>query len=71
MIKLERLSPRYYKSLGKHKDLLPVSYLAEGGKYLGLLLTGKRKSSGTKQMFKEAAERKRIYSSLNLFIDNT
>ena len=58
---------RDYKALGKHKALLPVGYLAEGGKYLGLLLTGKRKSTGTKQMFKEAAERKRIYSSLNLF----
>lgn len=56
-----------HKMLGKHKLLLPIGYLAEGGKYLGLLLTGKRKSSGTKQMFKEADERKRIYSSLNLF----
>ena len=58
---------RDYKILGKHKALLPIGYLAEGGKYLGLLLTGKRKSSGTKQMFKEAADRKRIYSSLKLF----
>ncbi len=58
---------RDYKTLGKHKVLLPVGYLAEGGKYIALLLTGKRKSSNTKQMFKEAAERKRIYSSLNLF----
>ena len=58
---------RDYKTLGKHKALLPVGYLAEGGKYLGLLLTGKRKSSGTKQMLKEASERKKIYSSLNLF----
>ena len=58
---------RDYKTLGKHKVLLPVGYLAEGGKYIALLLTGKRKSSGTKQMFKEAAERKGIYSSLNLF----
>lgn len=56
-----------HKMLGKHKLLLPIGYLAEGGKYLGLLITGKRKSSGTKQMFKEAADRKRIYSSLNLF----
>lgn len=56
-----------YKTLGKHKALLPVGYLAEGGKYIALLLTGKRKSSGTKQMLKEAAERKRIYSSLKLF----
>ena len=58
---------RDYKTLGKHKVLLPVGYLAEGGKYIALLLTGKRKSTGTKQMFKEAAERKRIYSSLNIF----
>ena len=58
---------RDYKILGKHKALLPVGYLAEGGKYIALLLTGKRKSSGTKQMFKEAVERKRIYSSLKLF----
>ena len=58
---------RDYKTIGKHKVLLPVGYLAEGGKYIALLLTGKRKSSNTKQMFKEAAERKRIYSSLNLF----
>ena len=56
-----------YKILGKHKALLPVGYLAEGGKYIGLLLTGKRKSSSTKQMLKEAAERKKIYSSLNMF----
>ena len=58
---------RDYKILGKHKAFLPVGYVAEGGKYIALLLTGKRKSSGTKQMFKEAAERKRIYSSLKLF----
>lgn len=56
-----------YRTIEKHKILLPVGYFAEGGKYIGLLLTGKRKSSGTKQMLKEAAERKRIYSSLHLF----
>lgn len=56
-----------YKIIGKHKILYPIGYIAEGGKYLGLLLTGKRKSSGTKQMLKEAAERKKVYSSLNLF----
>lgn len=56
-----------YKTLGKHKLLLPIGYLAEGGEYLGLFLTGKRKSSNTKQMLKEAAKRKRIYSALNLF----
>ena len=58
---------RDYKTLGKHKALLPVGYIVESGKYIGMLITGKRKSSGTKQMLKEAAERKRIYSSLNLF----
>lgn len=56
-----------YKTIGRHKALLPIGYIAEGGKYIGLLVTGKRKSSGTKQMLKEAAERKRIYSSLKLF----
>lgn len=56
-----------YKTIKKHKILLPAGYIAEGGKYLGLLITGKRKSYGTKQMFKEAAERKKIYASLNLF----
>lgn len=56
-----------YKTIDKHRVLLPLGYIAEGGKYIGLLLSGKRKSSGTKQMLKEAAERKRIYSSLNLF----
>ena len=56
-----------HKTLGKHKLLLPIGYLAEGSKYIGLLLTGKRKSSNTKQMFKEAAERKKIYYSLHLF----
>lgn len=56
-----------YKTIAKHKVFLPIGYIAEGGKYIGLLITGKRKSSGTKQMLKEAAERKRIYSSLKLF----
>ena len=56
-----------YKTIGKHKILYPIGYIAEGGKYLGLLISGKRKSSGTKQMLKEAAERKKIYSSLKLF----
>lgn len=58
---------RDYKTLGKHKALLPIGYLAEGGKYIALILTGKRKSSGTKQMFKEAVERKKIYSALKLY----
>ena len=55
-----------YKTIERHKALLPIGYLAEGSKYLGLLLTGKRKFSGTKKTLKEAAERKRIYSSLSI-----
>ena len=56
-----------YKTIGRHKLLYPIGYIAEGGKYLGLLITGKRKASDTKQMLKEVAERKRIYSTLHLF----
>ena len=58
---------RNYKTLGKHKALLPVGYIVESGKYIGMLITGRRKSSNTKQMLKEATERKRLYSTLNLF----
>ena len=56
-----------YKAIGKHKIFYPIGYIAEGGKYIGLLITGKRKSSGTKQMLKEAAKRKKIYSNMKLF----
>lgn len=56
-----------HKTIEKHRILLPFGYLAEGGKYLGLLLTGKRKNTGTTKMLKEAAERKKIYASLHLF----
>lgn len=56
-----------YKTIKKYKALLPIGYIAEGSKYLGLLIAGKRKSSGTKQMLKEAADRKRIYNNLHLF----
>lgn len=59
-----------YKTIDKHRFLLPIGYLAEGGKYFGLLITGKRKSSGTKQMLREAAQRKKVYSSLRLFENN-
>ena len=59
-----------YKAIDKHRFLLPIGYLAEGGKYIGLLITGRRKSSGTKQMLKEAAQRKKVYSSLRLFENN-
>ena len=56
-----------YKTIGKHKILYPIGYIAEGSRYFGLIVSGKRKTSGTKQMLKEAAERKKIYSSLKLF----
>lgn len=56
-----------YKTIGKHRFLLPIGYIAEGGRYIGLLLSGKRKSSGTRQMLQEAAQRKKVYSSLRLF----
>lgn len=56
-----------YRTIRKHRILLPFGYFGEGGKYLGFLLSGKRKSSGTKQMLKEAAERKKLYNSLKLF----
>ena len=56
-----------YKIIKKHRFLLPIGYIVEGGKYFGLLISGKRKTSDTKQMLKEAAERKNLYSSLNLF----
>lgn len=58
---------RNYKILGRHKLLFPAGYIAEGVHYIGLLLTGKRKSSGTRGMLKDAAERKTIYSRLKLF----
>ena len=56
-----------YKTIDKHRFLLPIGYIAEGGKYIGLLLTGQRKSSGTKKMLQEASERKKLYNSLRLF----
>ena len=56
-----------HKTISKHKILMPIGFIAEGGKYLGLLITGKRKSKGTKRMLNEASERKRIYSRLHLF----
>ena len=59
-----------FETIGKYRILYPIGYFKEGGKYIGLLITGKRKTSGTKRMLKEAAERKKIYSKLRLF-DNT
>ena len=56
-----------YRMIERHRILLPFGYIAEGVRYIGLLLTGKRKSSGTREMLKEAAERKSLYASLELF----
>ncbi len=56
-----------YRWIAKCKVFLPVGWIAEGAKYLGLLLTGKRKSEGTSAMLKEAAKRKDIYSRMDLF----
>ena len=53
--------------IDKHRFLLPFGWIAEGGKYIGLLITGKRKNSGTADMLREAAERKDIYSKMDLF----
>ena len=53
--------------IDKHRYLLPVGWAIEGGKYFGLLITGKRKSNGTSSMLKEAAIRKDIYSRMELF----
>ena len=56
-----------YSFINKHKMLLPVGWIAEGGKYIGLLISGKRKTKNTSAMLKEAAERKEIYSQMDLF----
>lgn len=58
---------RDFSFIDKHKVLLLVGWIAESGKYIGLLLGGKRKSSGTKNMLKEAGKRKKLYASLELF----
>ena len=56
-----------YTWIEKRKVFLPVGWIAEGGKYVGLLLSGKRKNKGTAAMLKEASSRKEIYSQLCLF----
>lgn len=56
-----------YSFIDKHKVFLPVGWIAEGGKYIGLLMTSKRKSKNTSAMLKEAAKRKDIYSQMDLF----
>ena len=56
-----------YKFIEKHKLLTPLGWIAEGGKYIGLLITGKRSNKNTSVMLKEAAKRKEIYSNMELF----
>lgn len=56
-----------YPWIKKHKVFLPIGWAAEGGRYLALLTTGKRKSKGTSAMLREAAKRKEIYSKMELF----
>ena len=56
-----------YRFINKHKILLPAGWIVEGSKYIGLLVTGKRKSKNTSAMLKEAAKRKDIYSQMDLF----
>ena len=53
--------------IDRHKVFLPVGWIAEGGKYIGLLVSGKRKTQGTSAMLKEASKRKDIYSKMELF----
>ena len=56
-----------YSFVNHHKIFLPLGWVAEGGKYIGLLACGKRKSKNTSAMLKEAAKRKEIYSKMKLF----
>ena len=56
-----------YRTLGRYKLLMPIGYLAEMVKYTGLLAAGKRKSSGSKAMLREAKARKNLYRNLKLF----
>ena len=51
----------------RYKLLLPAGWMLEGGRYIGLLASGKRKSKGTSSMLKEASKRKDIYSKMKLF----
>lgn len=56
-----------HPAIRKYKVLLPAGWTIEGGKYLGMLITGKRKSKNTTAMLKEASKRKNIYSNMELF----
>ena len=56
-----------YPWIEKRKFFWPIGWTAEGGRYVGLLIKGERKSKGTSEMLKEAARRKDIYSMMDLF----
>ncbi len=56
-----------HPAIRKYRVLLPAGWTIEGGKYLGMLITGKRKNKNTTAMLKEASKRKNIYSNMELF----
>lgn len=57
-----------HKVIGKYTALLPLGWVAEGGKYVGYLVSGRRKNTDTSKMLAEASKRKSIYSKMELFI---
>ena len=57
----------YYPDDHPESKVFMSTWVAEGGKYIGLLITGKRKNKGTSVMLREAAKRKDIYSQMQLF----
>ena len=56
-----------YDFIRKHKAFLPIGWVAESGKYIGLLATGPRKNKDTAKMLAEDSKRKEIYSQMALF----
>lgn len=53
--------------IDRNRLFLPVGWAIEGGRYVGSLFSGKRKHTGTTDMLKEAAKRKKIYQRMDLF----
>ena len=67
---LSTLNRKVYYDYGwidRHRFFLPIGWVAEGGKYIWLLITGRRKNKDTTVMLREAAKRKDIYSRMQLF----
>lgn len=60
-----------YQWIKKYKVFLPLGWIAEGGRYLGFLISGRRKNSGTVSMLREASKRKELYSKMKLFEPGT